>query len=182
MKRLMILTAIVAVACTANAGSFIWGFGGGAYTDHTGADYTDGTALLFLGTVTASESGFNTSAATLIATAGYDANWYSYGNVDTDNLSSSDAVSGTSGITYSLVLVEKSGVTTLDNFEGYYTLTTGTSTEGAIPGATTTLYADMVNYDAMIQTSNQMSAVPEPTSGLLILLGMAGLALKRKRM
>ncbi|MBQ6341074.1 MAG: PEP-CTERM sorting domain-containing protein [Kiritimatiellae bacterium] len=30
-------------------------------------------------------------------------------------------------------------------------------------------------------TGGNFTAVPEPTSGLLLLLGMAGLALKRKR-
>jgi hypothetical protein len=30
-------------------------------------------------------------------------------------------------------------------------------------------------------TWNEMAAVPEPTSGLLLLLGVAGLALRRKR-
>ncbi|MBR4616199.1 MAG: PEP-CTERM sorting domain-containing protein [Kiritimatiellae bacterium] len=31
------------------------------------------------------------------------------------------------------------------------------------------------------QNASNWAAVPEPTSGLLLLLGMAGLALKRKR-
>lgn len=53
-------------------------------------------------------------------------------------------------------------------------------------GATTALGGmAMLSFDdtqlAGMQTASNWTAVPEPTSGLLMLLGMAGLALKRKR-
>ena len=50
------------------------------------------------------------------------------------------------------------------------------------PAATTTNVAIFgLNASATANPSNWTAAAPEPTSGLLLLLGVAGLALKRKR-
>ena len=49
------------------------------------------------------------------------------------------------------------------------------------PGATTTNIASFSVSNSATQDSSNWTAAPEPTSGLLLLLGMAGLALKRKR-
>lgn len=70
----------------------------------------------------------------------------------------------------------------LAGFEGDYVLYNGTSEQGTIPGASVEYYARFLRAGE-IEASNwsTMSAVPEPTSGLLLLLGMAGLALRRKR-
>ena len=48
-------------------------------------------------------------------------------------------------------------------------------------GAGTAGIKNMSQANFANQSFGQFSAVPEPTSGLLLLLGMAGLALKRKR-
>ena len=48
-------------------------------------------------------------------------------------------------------------------------------------GAGTAGIKSMTQANFANQSVGQFSAVPEPTSGLLLLLGMAGLALKRKR-
>ena len=42
-------------------------------------------------------------------------------------------------------------------------------------------YVNALDYSTAGQAGSNWTAVPEPTSGLLMLLGMAGLALKRKR-
>lgn len=184
MKKMIVMVAVAATAALGNAAGFVWGFGSGEYTDHNGNAYELGTALLYLGTVTASDSAFNIGTAQLIATSGYDSDWFAYGNQNPDSLSVSDLIvdPGAGDVNsqhYTLILLEKSGVTSIAGYEGYYAIVEGDSTRGTIPGATTTYYSDMINYDA-VQTSSYMS-VPEPTSGLLLLLGMAGLALKRKR-
>ena len=58
-----------------------------------------------------------------------------------------------------------------------WTLTSRSETAGASTAGTKSMSrANFAN-----QSFGQFSAVPEPTSGLLLLLGMAGLALKRKR-
>lgn len=182
MKKLLILASAISIGCVSQAANFIWGLGSGDYQDHNGNALETGTAFFYLGTVTASESAFDTSAATFIASSGFNADWYVYGSMDTDNLLSSDKIASTAaGQTYSIILLEQSSVSSLDGYEGYYTVVNGSSIEGVLPGTTVTYYADFVNGTASAYTTSSMSAVPEPTSGLLLLLGMAGLALKRKR-
>ena len=47
--------------------------------------------------------------------------------------------------------------------------------------ATSTVNIAFGNMTTQTQNTSNWAAVPEPTSGLLLILGMAGLALKRKR-
>lgn len=189
MKKLMMFASVVMAACVLNAAQYAWGFGAGDYEDINGnrddtyGVYTGGKVFLYLGTVTASETAFNLTSATLLNTATFDADMYTYGNQDTSALSSSDLITSTAaGQAYSLIMVDKN-VATLDGYEGNYVLYSGTSGEQAIPGATVTYYATFQQNDNPIAASDwaTMGPVPEPTSGLLLLLGMASLALKRKR-
>jgi hypothetical protein len=55
------------------------------------------------------------------------------------------------------------------------------STVAVVAQATSTANILFGNMATATQNSANWVAVPEPTSGLLLLLGMAGLALKRKR-
>lgn len=180
MKKLLVLASAITMACAVQAANYVWGLGSGDYQDHNGNALETGTAFFYLGTVTASESAFDTSAATFIASAGFNADWYVYGSMDTDNLLSSDKIASTAADqAYSIVLLEKSGVSTLDGYEGFYTIVDGASIEGVLPGTTPTYYADFSDFTTSAHTTTEM--VPEPTSGLLMLLGMAGLALRRRR-
>ena len=184
----MILAVATAMACTVNAASYIWGFGAGDYEDINGSRddtlgvYAGGKAFLYLGTVTASESAFDLSGATYITSATFDADMYTYGNENTAAPSSSDAIASTAaGQAFSLILVDNN-IDSLDGYEGNYVLYVGSSTQGVVPGATVSYYAEFMQNDSPIGASDwQTMAVPEPTSGLLMLLGMAGLALKRKQ-
>ena len=185
MKKLMIAAAIVCAAAYANAASIAWGFGNAETKAPDGeyfgeGSYADATAFLFLGTVTASDTAFDTSSATLLASGGFDEDWWAYGNVDADNLSSSEALTSTAaGQAYTLILLDMAGATSLDDFVGDYALVAGESAQIAVPGAVTSYYADFSSIDP-VRTSSTMANAPEPTAGLLLLLGMAGLALKRK--
>ena len=62
-----------------------------------------------------------------------------------------------------------------DNSAASYTATKSISMANDSTGKTFTFGNQSANL-----ASNQFAVVPEPTSGLLLLLGMAGLALKRK--
>ena len=187
MKKILILTSAVVVACGLQAASFSWGFSSDSIQDSTGAYIDGGTALLYLGTVAASENAFDASSATLLASGGQNAD-YTYGTANAGTTIDSAALSSTAaGQAYSLILLEKTGVTSLDGYEGNYILVTGSSEQGVNP-------MDDTDTWGVFQTASAYSAsawktmtaggdpgnVPEPTSGLLLLLGVAGLALKRK--
>ena len=181
MKKLLIIASAVMFACVAQAASFTWGFSSDSIEDSSGNYIDGGTAFLYLGTVTASSSSFDLSSATLLATAGQDAANYNFGVFDSSNPATSDALAATTaGQAYSLILVENAGVTTLAGYEGNYILSVGSSGEDTDPmsGLKWATFVDTATYTSANWSS--MGAVPEPTSGLLLLLGMAGLALKRK--
>ena len=184
MKKVLITATVSIMACALHAASFVWGNGSYDYTGPNGeADYTDGKAFLFLGTVTASGSAFDLSGATFVTSGLFDDTNWVYGNVDAENLSSSDAVTSTdAGQAFTLIIVDKD-VSSLDSFEGNYYLYTGSSDDpGVLPGVTPVYYAQFTDSNSIAQSDWQtMGAVPEPTSGLLMLLGMAGLALRRRR-
>ena len=189
MNKLMTLASVLAVACVANASSFTWGFGNeGDYLDKNGNAFDSGTAFLFLGTVSATDSAFDLSQATYVTSAGY-VNDY-FGAISADDMASSDAVTSTdAGQAFSLLLFDTEGMTATDlvGYEGDYVLYTGTSTRGTIPGATVDYYAKFIRAgeveasDWATMSAAGPTPIPEPTSGFLMLLGMAGLALRRRR-
>lgn len=196
MKKLLILASAVALACSANAASYLWGLTGGEIITPTGSyandDYLEGgTAFLYLGTVTASANAFDFSGATFITTSGMDPSSYQFGSDDESNLFSSDDITSTAaGQDFSIILIEKDNATTADlaDLDGYYVLYTGTSVQKEIPdpmGGESTYYAKFADqgstYEGQWASMTPADPIPEPTSGLLLLLGMAGLALKRKK-
>ena len=198
MKKLLIAVAALAIGVTANAATYCWGIASYDYLGPDGSGYDDGegmnlysgaTAFLYLGTV-AYDNGFVTDSATYIASSGYDAANYGYGvglDQDTSSMDANAAVDGTGGQAYSIVLVD-AAVSSLDDasIENYIILT-GTSGSEYDPGLEIN-YATFLNYStiggdgvAWSPVSSGPEPIPEPTSGLLLLLGMAGLALKRKK-
>ena len=187
MKKLMIAVAIICAAAISQGAIYNWGFsgnGGEIYQAGTEEYLENGTAFLFLGTVSASDTKFDTSKATLITTGGYDDSVYAFGQVGTNpaNMPSHNLITTDGGQAYTLILVDKDGLSSLDGYEGNYFLATGTSAQGAAPGATVTYYGEFLNNAEIYGNSwSTMSAAPEPTSGLLLLIGVAGLALKRRR-
>ena len=186
MKKLMILASVTLAACAVNAASFTWGFLSDSIKDSSGNYIDGGTAFLYLGAASSSGTTLNIDGLTLLAYGGQDADFYNFGNFDTSALSSSDALAKTdAGQAYTLILVETSGLLTADGYAGNYIAVTGSSVQEAIPSAgDTSYYAAFVNNTAFGSsnwTSGKIESVPEPTSGLLLILGMAGLALKRKR-
>lgn len=199
MKKLLIAIAALTIGVSANAASYCWGMlsadylapdGSGYNVDEDLNLYSGGTAFLYLGTV-AYNDGFDTSGATYLAYAGYDDVNYGYGkalDLDTSSMDTSSAVDAAGGQAYSIVFVD-ADVTSLDDPSiGNYIILTGESTSEYDPGLEAS-YAAFMNYDATpgsgeyawSPVSSGPDPIPEPTSGLLLLLGMAGLALKRKK-
>ena len=192
MKKLMIALAVAAVAVIGNAASVNWG--AGTITEPGGATANKSvTGYLFV--LTADQySALNTAYGTATgASAGEKmANtvWNAYGT----KLDSAYAT-GTSS--------KKGALTLTDDSKEYgagdkayaaliYTYGTGddlkyignigtvefeSSMSVDVSGMSISLFGDSTKG----ATGWTAAAVPEPTSGLLLLLGMAGLALKRKR-
>ena len=188
MKKLIIALGALATACSLQAASFTWGFGNSEIKAKDGnyfgeGSYSDASAFLYLGTVTLTKSGFDFGTATLLTSMQGMTTEYNWADITAPGSSSSDSVSADGGQAYTLILVDQGGVTSLDTFkDGNAIVSTGTSTGMSIPGAAaTTYYASFVDINAYGASDWQAVNTPEPTSGLLLLLGFAGLALKRKQ-
>ena len=193
MKKLMIAAAIVCAAACLHAASFTWGNSSYSIDNWSGnapidADlgepmYKDGTMFLILGTLDYQDGkGFtNLGDVSVVTSGGYNADQYMYGNADTSAYSTSDLVSKTGGEAYTLLLVNGNYTSLSQVKDGdSFVLRTGDSTSlyDADLGDYT---ADFQDATAIVQSSWQTYSVPEPTSGLLMLLGVAGLALRRRR-
>ena len=190
MKKLLIAVTIAASAIASQAASFKWDTSDKAYSIAAdtiaaglaaGKTYSVGTGnassmynqissygavWTYVITLTA-----GTTTDTLSGTLGSDAFGSRYINT---SLSSTiwDSASSDSPINvdYSIVLTGK-----LTDGLGE----TWTITSDAITGSQT--YAGIGDIKFTTSGASEWSTVPEPTSGLLMLVGLAGLALRRKR-
>ena len=151
MKKLLIIAAVLVAGVAANAASFRWSASG--IKDIAGTSDYSGAAVLYAYLSTAEES---TAVVVNNATMSGGA----IAVADTV-FSSDDLVAGS---TYKFYY-------TMEDASGNV-FTSGTRQLKAQATSTGTL-----NFAA----TGSWVAVPEPTSGLLMLLGMAGLALRRRR-
>ena len=210
MKKLMIAAAAVLCAVAVNAANVSWGLGA-SVVDKDGQETTAGTAFLFVTTgadkapVWDSTTGsWNLNGAQLVAlTLGsgesaitymgkdFDPNWGVWGDFDTtaaSTLPHSDQVTDNGQQYYSIILTSES-TTDFDSFKGddkYAAVVSGQSEQVSSfdEGGAVFFYESMIAYEditAASWTQLKTDAVPEPTSGLLLLLGVAGLALRRRR-
>ena len=169
MKKLMMAAAIVCAAAFAHAATVDWTATGGVY-DWNNFMAPEGTIAFYLASDTTTP--LASSPFTLDADGAF-----------------TGTVTGTDQADWIARL-------TINNFDGGgsyykdYAFTMDTVTHAGSPDAATYLSAlsseigdsFSAGLDLMSAPAGQgYTAVPEPTSGLLLLLGMAGLALKRKR-
>ena len=180
MKKLMIAVAIVCAAAMSQAAAITWGAGSVNFVDKDGAVHTAATApagkfvLVYLGNGTA-----DWDSATVV-----NEGTVAFGN-SVGKLSAK--VSGRYSWVYESTGNPKNGVIFGVMFRddkgnlNYLSTVDGTAikTEFAIAGMTDDLYSGVMNFSSSNYTV--ASAVPEPTSALMLLLGVAGLALRRKQ-
>lgn len=153
MKKILVLVAVTVAGVAANAASFKWS---GANIYGPDGNKFSGTAELFCDAL--STSALSTAAVTsgAIAATSFD-NATAVGDSSYDFYFKITTTYGGKEVSYTSAVKQ---VTALE---------TGTATIG------------FGNQQSATQASGAWAAVPEPTSGLLMLLGVAGLALRRKR-
>ena len=153
MKKLLILAAALVAGVAANAASFRW-----QATNIYGSD----GATKWSGLVTLFASGGTLDKVTEVATFTPTSAGFVNTTFNKDSL-----VDGNSYEFY--FVIEDSGKT----------FTSATKVVSAQANSTQNIiFGSMASAT---QNADNWATVPEPTSGLLVLLGMAGLALKRKR-
>lgn len=180
MKKLMIMFAAVATAVVAQAASINWSVAGKTFAPSADDPATNGRAANYLVYVF-SASDYDAVTAKLAAGdfSGAVASAASSGRTGKTG-ATSGSITGLTGSTYEMFLVA---------FDTYSSATADLSTaknyivSEKISGATfgETDMATSIDYTSSNFGSGAWTAAPEPTSGLLLLLGVAGLALRRKR-
>jgi len=157
MRKIMIMLAAVATTLVASAATTNWKLvAGNIYASDATTKYT-GNAIIYC--VGAGDGGADLVVATEAAiSSGVAA--YSF---------SSTAL--TAGTTYDFYFT----------FEDNGMQFTSSNKTGVMAVATGTANIQFGNMQSATQDSSNWQAVPEPTSGLLMLLGVAGLALRRRR-
>ena len=191
MKKLMIAAAVVCAAAYVNAASIAWGFGNAETVAPDGAYFGEGahadaTAFLFLGTVSAGANGWQISeGATILDTANMDPTYFNWGRNDTSSISGMLNADAAAGDAITLILLDGVVGNTIDAFkayEGNYIIgDKSVLANASIPGTTPVPYLSAIDANQYGASNWAATPTPEPTSGLLLLIGVAGLALKRKR-
>ena len=186
MKKLMIAVAVAAMAVIANAASVNW---------NSGTIYRASDAVGTTGSAAANKAGLNAVTAYLYALTadqykaaqGMDTatlyNTYigttataSKNSIGNGAANVIQTVGDASGIHYGLVLyVDTTNANLPEGKDAFVKAALATADVG---GATGVTVGNMITTSAV---SSTWTAVPEPTSGLLMLVGLAGLALRRKR-
>ena len=189
MKKLMIAALAVAFAAVAQAASFNWQ-NTGMSTTGVIYDYTASSTKLSAGMVAVLIDSAVTSQTELLKAArkdGFNLNSYAISGAST-TVNTSSKIAKTADFTYGDVGTEYSFYfVILDGANNQILISETANAQGQLGATDTASFAGSKTWsnkafgDADYTSAGWYSTVPEPTSALLLLLGMAGLALKRKQ-
>ena len=180
MKKIMVFAACVMLAAVTNAASVGW-------TMATGSTAYAGNAYSFF--VIGQNGTESIATITALLDAGADFSSYAFGTgvaPANGNITMTAANSGktlTNGETYTGFFVLFDSDTLKAGDTKYIVLSgqPGLTKQVTASAASVTFVAGNVSSTLSNASNWQTYAAPEPTSGLLMLLGVAGLALRRRR-
>ena len=173
MKKLLTAAAIMMVAAATHAAAVGWTIAGASA-------YANGSYDVFVIGQKGVESASQIAALVAAGTSVESYALYSGGSVTGTGMASVPVTTSTASITYS-----GSGTDTYQAFaviwdkDGKNASYTSTASISMDNNATSKTF--LFGNQASNLSNNSFTVAPEPTSGLLLLLGVAGLALKRKR-
>lgn len=176
MKKLIMAFAAIAMASVASAATVKW-TGANIYQPGSTTDKAAGYLVYF---VSSADYGLASAQADLAAQKTDFITKHGQASAVTANGAATATITTTAGNSESWTgyLVILNAGTLADATSAYLTGETTKSTGGAGQAATLAFTA---NTGTQTASNWYTVAAPEPTSGLLLLLGVAGLALKRKR-
>ena len=198
MKKILMAAAIAAgVAMGAQAYSVTWGLAdlgeGNSFENWSGTDLSGSSSVtaVLLALSSASDAAsitdgqFDAGSGQVALTSGWDADLNGWGNAASGlNTESTVSKLGNQSQLFQIVMVEGSNTDLANLADGTHVYVLAPFT---VDGTDPTPGGSNWAYDSLDSTSSitkagwgTAGAVPEPTSGLLLLLGVAGLALKRK--
>ena len=190
MKKLIMMIVVVATAIAANAATVSWmATKGYLYEAGTTTKVTSGDAYLMFVTASYTQSDLvaafagaeGDTSATLAAMTASGALATGAGSVGSNaRISGTSTYDISSDMTAYIVVFKGDNMFITDTSAAIYDSVTGEATVTAIPAMSNPSKAAALNA-ADGYTGAGWYAVPEPTSGLLMLVGLAGLALRRRR-
>jgi hypothetical protein len=173
MKKLMIALVAVAMGFCAQAASINWFFSWA--TDASGADVTAGSKayLMAVSAMSVADASAAFDAGTFDTSTALDVGTIAVNSAKGAYVSQSVASSLEGSQTFYAILV---------NGDQYAITDTVAATMKTIGDTVVAFYElSLEDGTSTIAWNKIGTAVPEPTSGLLMLVGLAGLALRRKR-
>ena len=188
MKKLLMLGTILTMAVSANAASYLWKANSGRLFDGQGSATDNryaGTGYLFDASAVSQSAiiaAFNGGTLSDTLTSALSTGSFSSGRAGETSFTGPD----NNFTAYFVVLgTDASGndaVYISDTTAGEYTAVgVGSVTFGQQNAYSSAGFLDAASGYSAAGWYSSAAAVPEPTSGLLMLLGMAGLALRRRR-